>query len=129
MREKLLRPAGYSLGKRLEGLWEKTSNSLFWGFLCALVAAGGLVVPGFDAEGQLAWAVVLSARAAGCTVAGWRSGQLRALTLIDGEAIRINEGMDFSLCKLMIFRHCCVPNRITPQWQSSARSVRTSPGI
>ena len=27
------------------------------------------------------------------------------------------------------FSACCVPNRITPQWQSSARSARTSPGI
>ena len=72
MMEKLLRPAGYSLSNRLESLWEDVSGWLFWGFLCALVASGVLVFPGFGATGQLIWAVVLALGAAGFTVAAWR---------------------------------------------------------
>jgi hypothetical protein len=75
LREKLLRPAGYSLGQRLEKLRDDVSEWSFWGFLCALVASGGLVLAGLDAGAQLIWALACAIGAAMCSMAAWRAGR------------------------------------------------------
>ena len=70
--EKLLRPAGYSLQRKLEDL-NDTFNTWFIGtFLFSLLAVGDIVSTPADAVGRIIFLAVFGLAAAGCTVMAWR---------------------------------------------------------
>jgi len=70
--EKLLRPAGYSLQRKLEDL-NDAFNSWFIGtFLCSLLAVGGFSSTPTDTVGRIIFLVIFGLGAAGCTVMAWR---------------------------------------------------------
>jgi len=70
--EKLLRPAGYSLQRKLEDL-DDAFNFWFIGtFMCSLLAVGGFSSTPADTVGRIIFLTVFGLGAAGCTVMAWR---------------------------------------------------------
>jgi hypothetical protein len=70
--EKLLRPAGYSLQRKIEDL-NDAFNSWFIGtFLCSLLAVGGFSSTPADTVGQIIFLTVFGLGTAGCTIMAWR---------------------------------------------------------
>jgi hypothetical protein len=70
--EKLLRPAGYSLQRKLEDLNDAFNFWLMGTFLGSLLAVGGLPLAPHDKDSSLVFLVMFGLGAAGCTVMAWR---------------------------------------------------------
>ncbi len=70
--EKLLRPAGYSLQRKLEDLNDAFNGWLMGTFLCSLIAVGGLSFAPKDNVNQFIFLIVFGLSAAGCTIMTWR---------------------------------------------------------
>jgi hypothetical protein len=70
--EKLLRPAGYSLGKRVEDLTEDYVTLLFAAFMCALFAAGAFGCASDRLSDRLPGFIVFGGASAFFTILAWR---------------------------------------------------------
>jgi hypothetical protein len=70
--EKLLRPAGYSLQRKLEDLNDAFNSWLMGTFLSSLLAAGGLPMAPNDKVNRVMFLIIFGLGAAGCTVMAWR---------------------------------------------------------
>ena len=70
--EKLLRPAGYSLQRKLEDLGDAFNTWFVGTFLFSLLAVGGIVSTPADTVGQIIFLAVFGLAAAGCTIMAWR---------------------------------------------------------
>ncbi len=80
--ERLLRPAGYSLAKRVEAISDEYTNLLFAAFMFALVAVGALAAPLAGRGEEFVFLTVFGLGSALCTVVAWRKLQsLRACRL------------------------------------------------
>jgi len=66
--EKLLRPAGYSLQRKLEGLDDAFNTWFFGTFVCSLAAVGGFASTPVDTVGRIIFLTLFGLGAAGCTV-------------------------------------------------------------
>ena len=70
--EKLLRPAGYSLQRKLEDLSDKYSFWVLGSFLFSLLAVGGLPFIPADYASRIIFLTMFGLGTAGCTVMAWR---------------------------------------------------------
>lgn len=70
--EKLLRPAGYSLQRKLDDLDDAYSAWLLGAFLCSLLAVGGFPFMPTDNISRAIFLTAFGMGAAGCTVMAWR---------------------------------------------------------
>src|ERR1700761_563637 len=68
---KLLRPAGYSLQRKLEDLNDTYAFWLMGTFLCSLLAVGGMRFTSNDSRGM--FLIIFGLSAAGSTVMAWRT--------------------------------------------------------
>ena len=71
--EKLLRPAGHSLQRKLEDLNEAFDTWFIGTFLCSLLAVGSLPFAPADTIGRTIFLIVFGLGTAGCTVMAWRT--------------------------------------------------------
>ena len=70
--EKLLRPAGYSLQRKLEDLNDAFNSWLMGTFLSSLLATGGVPLAPNDKASRVIFLIIFGLGAAGCTVMAWR---------------------------------------------------------
>jgi hypothetical protein len=70
--EKLLRPAGYSLQRKLEDLNDIFNSWLMGTFFSSLLAVGGLPMSPNDKVSRVMFLIFFGLGAAGCTVMAWR---------------------------------------------------------
>jgi hypothetical protein len=71
--EKLLRPAGYSLQRKLDDVNDTLDSWLIATFLCSLAAVGAFLLVPPDAVSRFVFLAVFAVLAAGCTVVAWRT--------------------------------------------------------
>jgi hypothetical protein len=71
--EKLLRPPGYSLSRRLENLWENFTFWMFGAYVASLCSVGTWKFTPNDITGEMMFFGVFGIAAAACTVCAWRS--------------------------------------------------------
>ncbi len=70
--EKLLRPAGYSLQRKLEDLDDSFSGWYMGTFLFSLAAVGAIASTPIDFVGRIVFLIIFGVAAAGCTIMAWR---------------------------------------------------------